>query len=182
MRRFLFVTILGSLFLALACGSSEDDEPRSTPTPVPTPADFGAIRDVDVTSLPETADLLQRLGSGRVAEREVFYTDLTGDLRDEAVVPVTADGTLGNIAYLVYTLKAGKPALILTRTMDRTTASGLVMDTDDFGALRETVGVYGAEDPLCCPGQLRLTTFRWDGTALQVDGEEKVDQPNKAKQ
>jgi hypothetical protein len=182
MRRFLYYIASCGAFIALACGTPSDDEPSGTPSPVPTPQDFAAIRDVELASLPETETLLQRLGSGRVAEEEAFYADLTGDMRDDAVVPITSDGTLGNIAYVVYTLKAGRPSLILTRTMDRTTASGLVMDLDDFGALRETVGIYAAEDPLCCPSQLRLTTFHWDGTSLQVAGEQKLDQPNKAKQ
>jgi hypothetical protein len=182
LRRFLFGTILGSLLLTLACGPGTTSETDGTPTPEPTPADFAAIRDVDFTALPETEALLQRLASGRAVEAEVLYTDLTGDLQEEAVVPVTSDGTQGNIAYLVYTMDSGKPALILTRTLDRTTAGGLVMDTDDAGALLETAAVYGAEDPLCCPSQLRLTTFRWDGTVLQVAGEMKVDQPDSAKQ
>ena len=166
----------------MACGSPDAEKVSVTPTIAPTPADYAAIRDVDFSSLPETQALLQRLGSGRVATEQVFFEDLTGDMRDEAIVPVTSDGTLGNIAYLVFTMHAGKPELILTRGLDRTTASGLVMSLDDFGALTETVGVYGPEDPLCCPGQLRLTTFRWDGSTLQVAGEQKQDNPNKAKQ
>jgi hypothetical protein len=166
----------------MACGSGAEDAPEGTPTPVPTPADFAAIRNVDFASLPETYDLLRRLGSGGVAMDAVLFHDLTGDMREDAIVPVTSQGTLGNIAYLVYTLDGDEPALILTRTMDRTTASGLVMDIDGFGKLVETVGIYAAEDPLCCPGQLRLTSFRWDGSALQVAGETKEDNPNKAKQ
>src|SRR5690606_12658276 len=107
----------------------------------------------------------------RVAEEAVTFADLTGDEREEAIVPVTSDGTLGNIAYLVFTLDDGAPRDILTRTMDRTTASGIVMDVEN-GILTETVGIYGAEDPLCCPSELRLTTFRWDGNELQVEREE----------
>ena len=182
MRRFLWFLIPCSLLLGLACGTPAEEAPSGPPTPVPTPRDFAAIRDVDVASLPDTASLLQRLGSGRVAGEGVLYADLTGDRRDEAIVPISADGTLGNVAYLVYTLKSGRPVLVLTRTMDRTTASGLVMDLDEFGALTETVGVYAAEDAFCCPSQLRLTTFRWDGAALQVAGEQKVAQPTKATQ
>jgi hypothetical protein len=56
------------------------------------------------------------------------------------------------------------------------------MELDDLGALRESAGVYAAEDPLSCPSQLRMTTFRWDGSTLQVAGEHKVEQPDKAKQ
>jgi hypothetical protein len=181
LRAFLksaFLLFHVALSLTLACGSGEDADTTGTPSP----ADAGAIRDVDFESLPEMVALLERLGSGRVATEAVVYEDLTGDLREEAIVPITSDGTLGNVAYLVYSLRSGKPELILTRTMDRTTASGLVMGVDDFGTLTETVGVYGAEDPLCCPSVLRLTTFSWDGSALQVAGEVKEDNPNKAKQ
>jgi hypothetical protein len=182
LRLLLHVLVAGVLAFGAACGSGAGDEPERTPAPVPTPADFNAIRSVDLQSLPDTQSLLQRLGSGRVATEAVLYEDLTGDMREEAVVPITSDGTLGNIAYLVYTMHGDDPQLILSRTMDLTTPSGLSMSIDDFGALVETAGVYGNEDPLCCPSQLRLTTFRWDGSALQVAGEQKQDNPNKAKQ
>lgn len=182
MRRFLYFLLSCTALVALACGTPANDEPDGTPTPEPTPADFAAIRDIELEALPDTEALLQRLGSGRVAADEVIYTDLTGDKRDDAVVPITSDGTLGNIAYLVFTLESGRPALILSRTLDRTTPSGLVMGLDDSGALRESTGVYAAEDPLCCPSELRLTTFHWDGTTLQVAGERKVAQPNKLTQ
>ena len=33
------------------------------------------------------------------------------------------------------------------------------------------VGVMGPSDPLCCPSELRTTTFRWDGNHLQVESE-----------
>jgi hypothetical protein len=185
LRPFLILTrfVLSSLLvLCVACGASNaDEESKGRPTPEPTPADHSAIRLVDFASLDETQALLQRLGSGRVAEREILFQDLTGDMREEAVVPITSDGTLGNVAYLVYTMKSDDPELILTRTMDGTTASGLVMSIDDLGSLRETVGIYGNEDPLCCPSELRLTTFRWDGSALQVAGEVKEENPNRAK-
>jgi hypothetical protein len=100
---------------------------------------------------------------------------VTGDLREDAIVPVTSQGTLGNIGYVVYTLEGGKPHVVLTRTVDRTSASGLQMSTED-GVLLETRGVYGPDDPFCCPSQLRETTFRWDGSQLQVDNEVLVQQ------
>jgi hypothetical protein len=182
LRRFLFFLLSCTALVALACGSPASDEQQGTPTPEPTPADHAAIRDIDLAELPETATVLQRLGSGRTADEAVLYADLTGDKREEAVVPITSDGTLGNVAYLVFTMKSGKPAVILTRMLDRTTGGGLVMALDDFGALTESAGVYAAEDPLCCPSQLRLTTFHWDGSVLQVAGEQKIDQPTKLSQ
>ena len=107
----------------------------------------------------------------------MIFADLTGDLREEAVVPISSSGSLGNIAYVVFRLDAGNPDLILTRTLDRSTPSGLKMSVQD-GELVETAGVYGPEDPLCCPSELRKTTFRWDGTLLQVAGEVREKQPS----
>jgi hypothetical protein len=110
----------------------------------------------------------------------VLYADLTGDRREEAIVPVTSQGTLGNIAYLVFRLDSGKPDVVLTRTVDKSSASGLQMTAED-GVLLETRGVYGPEDAFCCPSQLRETTFRWDGSQLQVLSEDLVQQPPRAK-
>jgi len=83
---------------------------------------------------------------------------------------------LGNLAYLVFTLRDSAPTLVLSRTVDRATAGGLRMAVED-DKLVETAGEFGPEDPLCCPSLLRKTTFRWDGTRLQVEREEKVPNP-----
>ena len=91
-------------------------------------------------------------------------------------MPITSDGTLGNVAYIVLMMSSGKPSAILTRTMDRSAGSGLRM-TIESGELRENVGVMGPSDPLCCPSELRTTTFRWDGTKLQVESETTAKQP-----
>lgn len=130
--------------------------------------------------MPAARKLLDQLGSGKVDKPATLYADLTGDRREEAVVPVTSQGTLGNIAYLVLRLDSGKPEVVLTRTLDKTSASGLQMSVDD-GVLLETRGVYGPEDPFCCPSQLRETTFHWDGSRLQVEAETLVQQPPGAK-
>jgi hypothetical protein len=115
---------------------------------------------------------LRQLGSGEVDTKGIIYADLTGDGREEAVVPVTSSGTIGNIAYLVYTLKNGAPQVILTRRLDRGSAGGIKMAIVD-GKLQETGAEYGAEDPLCCPSVFKRTTFRWDGSQLQVEREDR---------
>jgi hypothetical protein len=169
--------IFSSLIFVLACGSGDsDDESSSVPR---APTDASAIRNVDFEGLPEAQTMIQQLGGGEVEGGAVLFADLTGDQREEAVVPVTSQGTLGNVGYLVLTMDSGKPRVVLTRTIDRSTASGLKMTAED-GVLLETRGVYGNEDPLCCPSQLRETTFRWDGSVLQV-GEEKLVQQAPAK-
>ena len=113
---------------------------------------------------------LRQIGSGDVDVKGIIYADLTGDGREDAVVPVTSGGTVGNIAYFVYTLQYGAPQMILTRRLEKGSAGGLKMSIVD-GKLTETAAEYGAEDPLCCPSALRRTTFRWDGKQLQVERE-----------
>ena len=166
---YLFAFMLA---FSLACGnggrsggSSESDQPD----------DAQAIRSVNFEDVDELQDMIGQLGSGAVESGAIIYADLTGDLREEAVVPVTSQGTLGNIGYVIFTLTSGKPQPILTRTVDRSSASGLQMSVED-GVLMETRGVYGPEDPFCCPSQLRQTTFQWDGSQLQVENEETVQQ------
>ncbi|HEX5139429.1 MAG TPA: hypothetical protein VFX19_00670 [Dehalococcoidia bacterium] len=167
--------LLASLVFLAACGSG--DNPSGNVDDAPTVSNQDAIKAIDLTKDQSTQAFLASLGSGRVAKEAILYADLTGDKRDEAIVPVTSDGTLGNIGYIVLTMTSGTPSPILTRTMDRSTASGLKMSVDS-GTLQETVGVYGKEDPLCCPSQLRKTTFRWDGKLLQVEKETVAANPN----
>jgi hypothetical protein len=154
--------------LASACGSSRGD--KATPVPL-TPTDAAAIRSVNFAADPAMQTALRQLGSGEVDTRGIVYTDLTGDGREDAVVPVTSGGTAGNIAYLVYTLKNGAPQVILTRRLEKGSAGGLKMSIAD-GKLLETAAEYGAEDPLCCPSVFKRTTFRWDGNQLQVERED----------
>jgi hypothetical protein len=168
LRRFLIPLASTILILLTACGSGEPSSDSSSPRPPST--DVDAIHAIDFAQDQATKDLLAKVGSGRVAREAIVYTDLTGDQKDEAIVPITSDGTLGNVAYIVLTMPSGAPSAILTRTMDRSAASGLRM-TVDGGVLKEAVGVMGPSDPLCCPSELRTTTFRWDGTKLQVENE-----------
>lgn len=167
---YLFAIL--SIF-AIACGNGDDSGGASS-QPKP-PDDSQAIRGVDFEGLDVLHDMIAQLGSGAVESGAVVYTDLTGDQREEAIVPVTSQGTLGNIGYVVFTLQSGKPAVVLTRTVDRSAASGLQMSIED-GVLLETRGVFGPDDPFCCPSQLRETTFRWDGSQLQVQDEVLVQQ------
>jgi hypothetical protein len=112
--------------------------------------------------------------------REVQYVDLTGDGLEEAVVPITSGGTVGNIAYIVVTMPKTDPAVILTRRLEQGSAGGLKMAIDTTTGqpvLVETAAQYGDEDPFCCPSVLRRTTFRWDGSQLQVEREEKTPGP-----
>ena len=164
---------------SIACGSGGNGANGSPPRVPPTPADAAKIRGVDLSKTNDVKNMLRQLGSGTLATRETLYVDVTGDQREEAFVPISSGGTLGNLAYLGFTLKGDKPALILTRTLDRSNAGGLRLLFED-GKLVEYSGEYGPQDPNCCPSVLRKTYFRWDGSRLQVEKEEKV--PNTAGQ
>jgi hypothetical protein len=164
-------------FLTLAAcgpGGSGDSAGRERP-----PSDASAIRGFDLASDPAAQTLVQQVG-GTIDVAAVIYADVTGDRREEAIVPVGSGGTMSNMAYLVYRLEDGKPQVVLTRTADRATAGGLSVNAED-GVLQEIRGVYGDEDPLCCPSQLRLTSFRWDGTRLLVASERVEKQENAGK-
>lgn len=159
--------------MSAACGDGgEEDIGFSASEP---PEDAQAIRAVDFEQVGALQKIVAQLGTGEIEPGAILFADLTGDRREEAIVPVTSQGTLGNIAYVILRLKSGAPEAVLTRTVDRTAASGIQMSVAD-GLLLETRGVYGPEDPLCCPSQLRETTFQWDGSLLQVRDEVLVQQ------
>lgn len=135
------------------------------------------MRAIDFSQDDAVVSTLGQLGGGALVPADILYADLTGDRREEAVVPISSQGTLGNIAYLVFTMVDGEPTPVLRRTLDRgSAAGGLVMAVAD-GTLIETAGEFGPEDPFCCPSFLRRTYFRWDGTALQVEREERLANP-----
>ncbi len=138
----------------------------------PTPADAEAIRALDFSQVGAFQTLVRQL-AGEYDRRTVVYADLTGDGREEAIVPVGSGGTLGNVAYQVFTLRGGAPAAILTTTRDQTTPGGMIMNVED-GRLVRTTGKYGPEDPRCCPSVLVKTRYRWDGSSLQVEREDEV--------
>ena len=165
--KFAFLAILGA-----ACGSGGGDA-KATPGSQATPPDAAAIRQVDFNQNADVQRLLSQVGSGRIEPGTILYADLTADSREEAIIPVSSGGTLGNVAYLVFTRGGNGPTLLLTRTLDRSSAGGLQMAVED-GRLVETAAEYGPEDPLCCPSVLRRTLFRWDGAKLQVEREEKL--------
>jgi hypothetical protein len=158
---------------SLACGSG-GDRPGVEPTESLPPADAQAIREIDFRQQAEVQNSLRQFGSATADVRAILYADVTGDQREEAAIPIDSGGTLGNVAYLVFTMRSGAPALVLTRTIDG--VSGLVIKAED-GKLVETRGEYGPEDPFCCPSRLRKTTFYWDGSRLQVEREEVIANP-----
>lgn len=175
-RTAVFPTLVVVILIGAiaACGDGQSDA-----VPSPTPRDAQAIRDLDLKSAPVVTAAVRQLG-GEVDLAAVVYWDLTGDGREEAVVPISSGGTLGNVAYLVLTVRSGVLESILTKPADGPTGGGIVMSVED-GRLVSLVPVYGPEDPLCCPASLKKTTYRWDGSRLQSAGEEVIPNPNAPK-
>lgn len=155
---------------SVACGAGDSSDGKATPTP---PNDAQAIRQVDFTKNADVMTTLRQLPGGSVLPKEIVYGDVTGDRREEAIVPISSQGTLGNLAYLVFTMKGSSPALVLTRGLGGG-SGGISMKLDE-GKLVELAPELGPEDPLCCPSATRKTTFRWDGAKFQVEREEKLE-------
>jgi hypothetical protein len=170
---FSLALFLAPVLFVAACGSGGESGPE--PAESPTPTDAGAIREIDPAQAAPVQALMQQIGGGEIDRREVVYADLTEDGRDEAIVPVSSGGTLGNLGYVVLTMRSGAPAALLTVVRDRNTVGGVTLALEE-GRLVKTIGRYGPEDPMCCPSVLVKTTYYWDGKSLQVEGEREITQ------
>ncbi|HXH21399.1 MAG TPA: hypothetical protein VNN10_05175 [Dehalococcoidia bacterium] len=168
----LAAALLLAALLGTACGPA-DRLPDPTPAEAPTPTDAGAIRQLDLLKSPPVQALIRQVGGGDVDPREIIYADLTQDGREEAIVPVSSGGTLGNLGYVVLALRSGSPVAILTVLRDRNTVGAVSLRVED-GQLVKTIGKYAPEDPFCCPSTLIRTVYYWDGSNLQVQREEEV--------
>jgi len=58
------------------------------------------IRMLDLSKLPDVQAVIAATG-GQYVQTSVLYADLTGDGVDDAVVPISSGGTLGDVAFLV---------------------------------------------------------------------------------
>ena len=98
------------LVTAAACGggSYDDDDPTATSAPAetaePTSSEpSGAIRGVNLESAPVVASFIDEIG-GTFVQANVLYADVTGDNVEDATIPVSSGGTLGDIGFIVVTL------------------------------------------------------------------------------
>lgn len=123
------------------------------------------IRMLDLSKLPDVQAVIAATG-GQYVQTSVLYADLTGDGVDDAVVPISSGGTLGDVAFLVLA-PAGDGARTLLKEAPAGGSGGLAVNVVD-GQVVMTQPVYGAEDPNCCPSELRKTTYVWDGTTFAV--------------
>jgi hypothetical protein len=115
-----------------------------------------AIRAVEVKSLMASA-------LGWAAVEEVAYADLTGDGKEEVIVPMTTGGSAGDRAVAVY---GYDPEGFLRPLLVRQSKVGHLLAKVEMGHLVIEEPLYGPNDPNCCPSQMTFTRYAWDGHAL----------------
>ena len=159
----------------VACNGGDDDQPSPTsqPTrpgsPVTTPPPRYTpsidIREIDIASLPEVASAIEESG-GAYVQTDVIYADLTDDGFDDAIVPVSSGGTLGNIGFFVLTMNGSEPDLLITEFPREASGLSLTIEGEKLVLIQP---VPGPDDPECCPSFLRRSVYAWNGNALAVE-------------
>ena len=135
--------------------------PAETPTPAPD------IRQEDFSQLPAVSNFLA--AGGRLDTAAVIYADVTGDGVDDAVVPISSGGEGGDIALFVFGYGPDGLSELL-----RLTPAMPIKASVSNGVLQVDEAEYAPGDPMCCPSQLKRTTYRWDGQQLAIDKQETV--------
>ena len=165
---------LATAAFAMACSGGNDGgnatatsttEATATapPTPVPeTPTPAPDIRLQDLTQQAGVRDFLTASGGEATAE-SILYADVTDDGVEEAILPIGSGGESGNIALLVYGYQPSGLTELL-RVVPEIRLQAVV----DAGQLIVTEPVFGPNDPIRFPSQLRVTTYEWDGSALAI--------------
>jgi hypothetical protein len=165
----------------LACSESEKSSggPSVTPggqtaLPAATPSPSADIRSVDLANQSDVKDFAQSL-NGEVAPEEVIYADLTGDGREDAVVPVSSGGTQGDVGFIVVGYVGGK----LKALFSDAPAGGEARVAVAAGRLVETLPVYAEGDPPGFPSSIKNIFYAWKDGRFVVDHEEIVSGPNR---
>jgi hypothetical protein len=173
----LSLILLAALAFA-ACRSTSTDQATATPgadvsaspsAPSPTapgasPTPSQAIRLINLKDSAPVQRLLRDSG-GQVVTSEIIYADLTADGHEDAVVPISSGGTLGDIAFVVLeSIGGGTRTLVSEYPRD---GRGLSVAVSG-GKLVVTEAVPGPDDPECCPSQLRKTVYGWNGVTLAI--------------
>ena len=104
---------------------------------------------------------------------DVTYGDLNGDGKDEAVVLTTCNtGGTGNFTEgFVYTMKAGKPAMIADIPGGDRAAGGLRRAWVDNGYLFVDANEETEDSGACCPRAAVVTKYKVAGGNLTTVGE-----------
>jgi hypothetical protein len=163
-----------ALALALAGAGCKDEDGKNGATATltveatieatATPSGAPGIRDVAFAELAAVSDFIATAG-GEVAADLITYVDLTEDGVDDAVVPISSGGEGGEIAIFVY----GYGPDGLTELLRVVPQAGSVKDNIVDGRLTITEPAFAPGDPMCCPSQLQVTTYGWDGSELVIE-------------
>jgi hypothetical protein len=138
---------------------------QARPTTSPAASPSVGIRSLQLASVPDVQALIAATG-GQYVQAQVIYADVTEDGIDDAVVPLSSGGTMGDVAFIVLAPSGtGTKTLLKEYPQDE---PGLHVDVKD-GKLVMTQPVPGPDDPNCCPSFLRRTTYAWNGAALAIE-------------
>lgn len=135
----------------------------ATPAEGPSPTQAPDIRQEDLTEQPGLRDFVAGAG-GEASGDRITYVDLTNDGVEDAVVPVSSGGEGGDIAVFVFGYGPGGLQELLQVVPEDRSLSASVVD----GVLTVAEPVFAPGDPLCCPSEIRTTTYGWDGNRLVV--------------
>jgi hypothetical protein len=117
-----------------------------------------AIRAVDLTTL-----LASPLGFASTAE--ATYADLTGDGKEELILPLATGGSAGDRGVMVFGYDSqGVLRPLLVRMSD----VGHLQAKVDGDVLVISEPKYAPGEPNCCPGTMTFTTYAWNGHEMAV--------------
>jgi hypothetical protein len=178
----LLVPVIG-VALAAGCSSGGNGaqptatRQHATASPAATPSPLPDLKTLDLSTQPDVQELAQRLG-GQVSTDEVIYADLTGDGRDDAVVPISSGGTQGDLGFIVLGYLDGELKALLTEAPEE----GEVRVAVTGGQLVESLPVYAGGDLPGFPSKITNVYYAWNGDGFVVDHEEVIDNPSLPRQ
>ncbi len=175
----LTVLVVLGLAVTIGCREGNNNAGSASPTsatasPAATSSPSTDIRAVDLANQPDVKEFAQGLG-GEVAPEEVIYADLTGDGRDDAVVPVSSGGTQGDLGFIVMGYLDGNLKALLTDAP----GGGEVRVAVTDGRLVVTLPLYAEGDTSGFPSNIKSVYYAWKVDHFVVDHEEVVSGPNR---
>ncbi|MCW1970036.1 MAG: hypothetical protein KIH69_018140 [Anaerolineae bacterium] len=100
---------------------------------------------------------------GHAMLESIRYGDISGDGREEAVIPLHSGGTAGTTGMLVYTMGPdGKPRFISAMPGYKMGA------TIQAGEMQITLPIYAGWEPNCCPSGSSTIRYKLDAATLKL--------------
>lgn len=92
--------------------------------------------------------------------QDIIYGDISGDGREEAIIPVVSGGTAGTVGYLIYFAGDREPVFATARTGYKLGAR------TNNGNLVVLEPIYSGWEANCCPSGISETRYRLVGSTL----------------